>query len=269
MLAAWAILAVIAAAMVTVMFAAWAVQRAVGNSGWIDVFWTFGTGGAGAAAALLPFASDGGPSARQWLAAAIIGLWAVRLGAYIALRVYGTDREDARYARFREQWGEGYQSTLLTLILPQGLITAGLCASILIAAHRSAPGLDIRDAAGLAILLVAIAAESMADRQLSRFKAGHKEPGAICDTGLWAWSRHPNYFFEWFGWLAWPVIGLDPGAALTWLTLLAPALMYAVLRFMTGVPPLEATMLASRGAAFTAYQARTSAFFPLPPKHGA
>ena len=250
------------------MALAWAFQRRVGNSGWIDVFWTFGTGAAGMAAALFPFADESGPSARQLLAAAIIGIWAARLGLYIAFRVARSAHEDARYARFREQWGEKYQSTLLILILPQGLITAGLCASIMAAAHRQASGLDIRDLAALAVLIVAIAGESLADRQLARFKAANTQKGAICDTGLWGWSRHPNYFFEWLGWVAWPVMGLALGEPLTWLTLLAPVLMYAVLRFMTGVPPLEATMMASRGEAFAAYRSRTSTFFPLPPKHG-
>jgi len=198
----------------------------------------------------------------------IILIWAVRLGGYIARRVAG-GAEDARYAHFRGEWGAAYQRTLYLFVMPQAAISAGLCVSIMIAAARPAPGLDLRDCLAIAILIVAIAGEALADGQLAAFKKADPKKGAVCDVGLWAWSRHPNYFFEWAGWLAWPVMGLDPARPVTWLTLIAPAAMFGVLRFLTGVPPLEETMIASRGQTYRAYQAKTSAFFPLPPKHGA
>ena len=249
------------AVMGATMAAAWACQRAAGNSGWIDVFWTFGTGLTGAAAALLPF--EGG--ARQWLVAGIVFAWSLRLGGYIAKRVAGAEHEDARYLRFREEWGADYQRKLLGFVLPQAAVTALLCISIYVAAHRPQLGLDIRDWLGVAILLIAIGGESLADAQLARFKRSNPQKGAIHDRGLWAWSRHPNYFFEWFGWLAYPVMALDPVRPVTWATLIAPVVMYLVLRFVTGVKPTEETMLASRGDAFRDYQRRTSAFFPFPP----
>lgn len=259
------VLALILAAMAMVMNLAWLVQWRAGNSGWIDVFWTFGTGAVGAVAALFPFAGDGAPSARQALAALIISVWAIRLGAYVAHRV-ATSAEDTRYARFRTEWGGAYQRTLYLFIMPQALITTLLCVSIMVAANRAPAGLDVRDYLAFGVLLVAIAGESLADAQLARFKKTNTKKGAICDVGLWGWSRHPNYFFEWFGWLAWPVMAFNPAAPITWLTLIAPLAMYGVLRFLTGVPPLEETMLKSRGKAFVAYQARTSAFLPLPPR---
>lgn len=251
--------------MAAVMNAAWVFQRRVGDSGWIDVFWTFGTGAVGVAAAALPFAETDGPSARQVLVAAIVALWSLRLGSYIAARVAKATSEDARYRHFRDVWGDRYQATLYRFVMPQAAVSAILCVSIHVAAHRATPGLDLRDLAGAAILLLAIGGEALADRQLARFKAANPAKGAICDVGLWRWSRHPNYFFEWFGWLAYPVIAFDAAAPVTWLTLLAPAAMYVVLRHLTGVKPLEATMLASRGDAYRRYQARTSAFVPLPP----
>ncbi len=88
------------------------------------------------------------------------------------------------------------------------------------------------------------------------------------NRGLWAWSRHPNYFFQTLGWLAYPVIALVPPGS-SWLGLIAlsgPVLMYWLLVHVSGIPPLEREMLASRGDAFRAYQASTSAFFPLPPR---
>jgi steroid 5-alpha reductase family enzyme len=250
--------------MALVMVAAWATQRARGDSGWIDVFWTFGTGAAGVLAALWPTA--GADPARKALAAVLLAAWALRLGFYIFRRVARGTQEDARYAAFRRDWGERYQTKLFWLTLPQAGVTTLMMVSVAIAANRQAPGLDARDLAAALTLLIAILGEGLADAQLARFKRSGPPKGSINDRGLWAWSRHPNYFFEWLGWLAWPVMALDPGRPVTWLTLLAPAAIYVVLRFVTGVPPLEATMLASRGEAFRAYKRRTAAFFPFPPR---
>jgi steroid 5-alpha reductase family enzyme len=98
------------------------------------------------------------------------------------------------------------------------------------------------------------------------FRADPANRGKVIEIGLWAWSRHPNYFFQWLGWLAYPVIALDPARPVTWLSLAAPAVMYGLLRYVSGVPPLEQAMLKSRGDLFRDYQRRVSVFFPLPPK---
>ncbi len=88
--------------------------------------------------------------------------------------------------------------------------------------------------------------------------------GAVADTGLWGWSRHPNYFFEWLGWFGYFAIAVTPGYGPGWLALIGPAMMYWLLVHASGIPPLEKHMLATRGDAFRAYQARVSAFFPWP-----
>ena len=266
-MASMALSAIVLGVMAVMMTAAWATQRAANNSGWIDVFWTYGTGAVGVLAAMWPL--SGGFTARQLLVAALVAVWALRLGTYILRRVTRTHEEDARYAKFKAEWGDAYQSRIYWLILPQALITAIMMVSVEVAANRPVVGLDIRDVAGAAVLVIAIAGESLADWQLSQFKKNNMKKGAICQAGLWAWSRHPNYFFEWFGWLAYPVIAFNLANPVTLLTLAAPTIMYVVLRFITGVPPLEATMLQSRGDAFRAYQHRTSAFIPLPPHKGA
>ena len=92
------------------------------------------------------------------------------------------------------------------------------------------------------------------------------DAGRVLDAGLWRYSRHPNYFFEWLGWLAYPAIAFDPSQLWTWVTWIAPVVMFILLRFATGVPATEKSMLASRGDKFRDYQRRVSAFFPLPPK---
>jgi len=251
-------------AMALIMVMAWAFGLRAGNGGWTDVFWTWGSGLVLAAAALLASGPDGiGP--RQVLVAAFMLIWGVRLGLYLTPRVAGHP-EDPRYAGFREQFGARYPMGMLFVTLPQAPATALLGISVVLAAHRPEPGLDLRDALAATVFLVAIVGETLSDAQMKRFRAEPRNKGQVIETGLWAWSRHPNYFFQWLGWMAYPVMALDPARPLTWLTLTAPAVMYGLLRYVSGVPPLEDAMLKSRGDRFRDYQRRVSVFFPLPPK---
>jgi steroid 5-alpha reductase family enzyme len=155
----------------------------------------------------------------------------------------------------------------------QALAAIILAMCILLAARYPAPGIRVADWAGVLILAIAIGGEGIADGQLKRFRANPANKGGVCEVGLWGWSRHPNYFFEWFGWLAYPVIAIPLADPLQypwgWATLLAPVFMYWILVHVTGIPPLEAQMLRSRGERYRDYQSRTSAFFPLPPNKGA
>ena len=254
---------VVLAGMAVVMATAWLVQVGTHNGGWVDAFWSFGTGAACVTAALWPDAAAYG--ARQWLVAGMAAFWAVRLGAYIAHRVAKDAHEDKRYAGLRTEWGGDFQRNMIALCLIQAPAAALLSLSIFAAAHGGAAELGVRDALAVLVLAVAVLGEGMADEQMRRFRAKGQR-GAVMDKGLWGWSRHPNYFFEWVGWLAWPVMAFDPAQPWTWLTLVAPVMMFLILRFGTGVPALEKTMLESRGDLFRDYQKRVNAFFPLPPK---
>jgi steroid 5-alpha reductase family enzyme len=148
----------------------------------------------------------------------------------------------------------------------QAAVGVVLAVSIALAARNPNPELRIQDVLGLGILLVAIAGEAIADRQLRAFKANPQNRGKICDVGLWRLSRHPNYFFEWLTWTAYSVIAIDFAGhnPYGWLALAAPACMYWVLVHVSGIPPLERHMLRTRGDAFRHYQLRTRAFFPFP-----
>ncbi|WP_158931620.1 DUF1295 domain-containing protein [Acidisphaera sp. S103] len=255
----------ILAAMLVIMASAWIFQRATGNAGWVDVFWTYGTGACCSAAALMPIAPSDGIFWRQSMVAALVVLWSLRLGTYVAIRV-ATGPEDVRYASIRRDWGRAFQSKMIGLIIVQAPISAVLAVAILFAARQPAPTFRWEDALGVLILLCSVGGEGLADSQMKRFKMDPANHGQVCDVGLWAWSRHPNYFFEALLWLAYPVIGIDPGQPWSWLTCLAPALMFIVLRFGTGVPPLEAAMLRSRGDTYRRYQERVSPLMLWPPK---
>ena len=249
------------AAMVVVMIAAWAFGLWRKDGGWTDVFWTWGSTVTLAAAALWP-AADVDPAPRQWLVAGFMVIWGLRLGLYLTPRV-ATHPEDARYAAFRDQFGKDYPRNMLFVTLPQAPATALLALSVLLAARAPGP-LGPRDYLAAAIFLAAIAGEYVSDEQMRRFRDDPANKGQVMDRGLWGWSRHPNYFFQWLGWVAYPVIALDPARPITGLSVAAPVVMYVLLRHVSGVPPLEESMLKTRGEAFRSYQARVSAFFPLP-----
>ena len=166
------------------------------------------------------------------------------------------------------QWGNDAARRMFWFLQSQAAVGIILALSIVLAAHNPNPNLRLQDLIGLAILLAAIVGEAIADRQLRAFKSDPANRNAICDVGLWRWSRHPNYFFEWLFWLAYPIIAIDFAGhnPYGWLSLAAPICMYWILVHVSGIPPLEDHMLRSRGEAFRAYQKRTRAFLPLPSK---
>jgi steroid 5-alpha reductase family enzyme len=259
-------LAGIAVSMSVLMGVAWLVRERSGNSGWVDTIWTFSVGAVGAGAALWPVAGAA-PNARQWLVAALVLIWSLRLGTHIAIRTAGIS-DDPRYAAFARDWGLDAPRKMFIFLQNQAFGSIPLALAVCIAARFPDSSLRLQDALGVLILVAAIAGEALADAQLKRFRRAPANQGRVCDIGLWRWSRHPNYFFEWLGWLAYPVIAISPHYGWGWASLLAPVFMYWILVHVTGIPPLEAQMLRSRGERYRDYQSRTSAFFPLPPHKG-
>jgi steroid 5-alpha reductase family enzyme len=248
-----------------VMMFAWWFQRRRGNAGWVDVIWTFGTGAAAVLAALWPLQDATIFPLRLAIVVTLAGLWSIRLGLHLRHRVL-TRPEDARYAGFRVEWGARFQTRLFWFLQIQAVCAWPLAVAVLLAARNPAPGPRLTDFAALIVSAVAILGEAIADRQLARFVAASGHARRVFDSGLWAWSRHPNYFFEFLGWCAWPLFAFNPDWPLGLLALIAPALMYWLLVHVSGIPPLEKLMLMSRGDAWRDYQSRTSAFFPLPPR---
>jgi steroid 5-alpha reductase family enzyme len=257
-------LAAIAVALCTLMAVAWMVQQQTGNSGWVDTIWTFSVGMVGVGAALWPFSAHALP-ARQWMVAALVLAWAMRLGLHIAVRSAGS-HDDPRYAEYAKHWGAAAPRKMFVFLQQQALGSIPLVFAIFLAAQTPVDQFRFQDYLGAVMLFAGIAGEGLADAQLRRFRGDPANTGRVCDVGLWRWSRHPNYFFQWFGWLAYPVITIAPGHVWGLAALLAPLFMFYILNYVTGIPPLEAQMARSRGEAWRAYQSRTSRFFPLPPK---
>ena len=249
-----------------VMTGAFFVERRTGNSGWIDVTWTFGLGAVAAAGALIPFAEA--PMARRLLVAAMATAWALRLGLHIASRTRGIT-DDPRYAAMRKSYGDKVAVGMFRLLQIQAIAAIPLGVAVVLAAHRPAP-LHAIDLLGVAVFIAGIVGGGLADRQLRDFAANPANRGRICDVGLWRYSRHPNYFFECVLWASYAVIALQPATYPVGLfALLAPLTMTVLLTRISGIPPLEEHMVRKHGDAYLAYQARTSAFLPLPPRAGA
>jgi len=254
----------IAISLSALMAFAFLVRERTGNSGWVDTIWTFAVGLVGAASALWPV-GGAAPNGRQWLVASLVAIWSLRLGIHIAIRTAGIT-DDPRYAAFAKAWGVNSRRRMFHFLQNQAFGSVPLVFAIFVAARFPTDMLRWQDYLGAAILLVGIAGEALADAQLKRFRSDRANKGRVCDVGLWRWSRHPNYFFEWSCWLSYPVIALSPDYPWGLAAVLAPLFMYWILVHVTGIPPLEEQMLRSRGERYRAYQLRTSKFFPLPPE---
>lgn len=240
------------------MSLAWLIQRVTRNSGWIDTIWSLSTG---LTAALVVICS-GEMTPRRWVIVLLIAAWSARLAVHIGQRTLRVI-DDPRYRALIEQWGRSAGWRLWCFLQVQAAVAGVLVVCILLPAAK--PGaVGLWDLACFGLALIALAGESAADWQLQTFKRTRPSPQAICETGLWSLSRHPNYFFEWLFWLAIALsaLSLDGSYAIGWLTLVAPALMYVVLVYGSGVPHSEAQMLRSRGEKFASYQKRVPMFFP-------
>ncbi|HPF13189.1 MAG TPA: DUF1295 domain-containing protein [Planctomycetota bacterium] len=245
-----------------VMLALWARQRTTRNAGWVDVAWTFGVGGLGVLYAL----TQPGWLPRRVLVGTLIGLWALRLGSHLYQRV-GSEPEDGRYARMRSAKGADIDRWLFWFFQAQALMALVLSLPFFFLTRSGLEGWHGWDGLAVGLWVVSVVGEGLADRQLKAWRQSAHGKGKTCRVGLWRYSRHPNYFFEWVHWLVYPVlaIGMSGGS---WLWL-APLGMFVLIRYVTGIPPTEEQSLKSRGEDYRAYQRTTNAFFPGPPRPGA
>lgn len=254
----WLAVAILWAAAALAMGLGWAWQRRHENAGIVDVIWT---GGIGAAALWYAAVLDGALVPRALLG--LLGaLWSLRLTAHLAPRVLGGP-EDGRYRQLRLHW-QGHQGKMFGMFQLQALLIVLFSLPFLAVARNPSAALTSWMIAGLAVWIGSICGEALADRELARFRADPANRGRTCRAGLWRYSRHPNYFFEWLHWFAY--VCLAVGSPLFWLSLSGPVVMYAFLRWISGIPFTEAQALRTRGEDYRRYQAQTSPLIPWFPK---
>lgn len=252
LLVGWGVLAVIMAVL-------WLVQLITRNAGIVDVAWAFGTGILGVCFALV---EGGSNSTRATIIALLVGLWGARLGFHLTSRVL-RESEDGRYRYLRSILGARTQPVMFMFFQIQALWGLLFALPMWAAAQSLNPVLVWSDWLGVAIWAVAMLGEVQADRQLDRFRSDPDNRGKVCRLGLWRYSRHPNYFFEWLHWWAYIFIGLS--SPLWWVTVAGVVVMYVFLTRITGIPYTEQQAIRSRGDAYRRYQESTSVFFPFWP----
>ena len=237
------------------------VARRIDNYGIVDIAWSYGFG---ALAAYYALAGPGWP-VRRALMAAMAVLWSARLGTYLAVRVLGHHPvEDGRYQQLRRDWADNFAVKMAGFFQLQAVSVMLLGAAFLVACLNPAPALHPLELAGVALWLVALSGEALADAQLAAFKRDPASRGRVCAAGLWRYSRHPNYFFEWLIWVAYFVFAL--GSPWGWVAFVGPASILFLLLRVTGIPMTEEQSIRSRGDAYRRYQQTTSAFVPWFPR---
>jgi steroid 5-alpha reductase family enzyme len=201
------------------------------------------------------------------LIAVLAGLEYLRI-AFVVLRRVGKD-EDTRYRELRSRWREKgrEQHTFAIFYQAQAALAALFSISFLLASFNQNGSLEPLEWVGAGVWLAGAVFEAVADRQLARFKANPANRGRTMRSGLWRYSRHPNYFGQTVTWVGFALIA--SAAPWGWIAWFAPALILYLVLFVTGVPPAEERALASRGEEYRRYQRETSVFVPWFPRKAA
>jgi steroid 5-alpha reductase family enzyme len=237
----------------------WRRQETTHDASTVDVGWVCGVG----AAALLYAATGDGWLPRRLLVALTFGAWGTRLATFlIADRLRGRG-EDARYRDLRTQWGDNHSRRFFWFFQAQAVAAVFFALPARLASLHAHPALSGVELAGFGIWAVGLGGEAIADRQLSMFR--RRAPrGLTCTSGLWRYSRHPNYFFEWTMWVGFAAMAsASPWGLTAWA---CPAVMLYLLFRVTGIPATEAQALRSRGDSYRRYQQTTSVFIPWVPR---
>ncbi len=237
-------------------FGAWLVSVAIRNVSFVDSLWSLFF----LIAALVYAVETAELGLRAQLVIALVAIWSLRLSIYITARNWG-EPEDHRYRKIRERNEPFWIKSLYLVFGLQGVLAWIISLPLLVAIMQ--PGrIGPLDAAALLLWGVGIVFEAGGDYQLARFKSDPGNAGKVLDTGLWRYTRHPNYFGDFCIWWSFFLFALAAGG---WWTIVSPLLMSFLLLKVSGVAMLERT-IGNRRPQYADYIRRTNAFFPWPPK---
>ena len=245
-----------------VMLLLWFLEERVRNASVADVAWCYSLAGAVIWCALqVP-----GEPARRLLIASMVSVYALRLGTHVLLDRVWNRQEDPRYRALRERWGGAARWRMALYFQLQASAVALFSLPACLVMQNPHPPFHLWELAGLLLWGGAVTGEAIADWQLTSFRSKPWNRGRVCRVGLWHYSRHPNYFFEWLHWWSYVLMGFALPMGNWGLTLVGPVVMGIALLKVTGIPWAESQALASRGKAYADYQRSTNAFFPWFPK---
>jgi steroid 5-alpha reductase family enzyme len=237
--------------------AGWLLSLPLRDVSIVDIMWSLMF----LLAASVYTAAQAAPGPRVWLVLVLVGAWSIRLAAYIFWRNHGHG-EDFRYQQIRARNEPGFAFKSLYLVFGLQAALAWVISLPLLAATGSTAPLGWLDAAGVALWLVGMVFEAGGDWQLARFKRDPANRGKVLDTGLWRYTRHPNYFGDFCVWWGFFFIALSAGG---WWSIVGPLAMSFLLLKVSGVALLEKD-IGERRPAYRDYIRRTNAFFPGPPR---
>jgi len=255
----WALLVIGALLASTVMAALWVVQVRIGDASHVDIAWAVLIA---CAAILYALLADGDIGYRV-LAAALASVWGFRLGAYLLFdRVLGKE-EDGRYRSLRAKWGARANRDFFLFFQFQAVFVVFFSLPFAFVALEPESGFDTLVWLGIAVWAVGNVGTVASDRQLARWRANPANTGKTARDGLWSWSRHPNYFFEFVNWCGVALVATATPRG--WIGWLVPVALLVLLFRVTGIPATERQALRSR-VDYAEYQRTTSVFVPLPPR---
>jgi len=249
-----------ALAVMVLMLTTWLVSVALRDASIVDIIW-----GAGyVLIAWVTFVVADGTEARRLLLTVMTTIWGGRLALYLLWRNAGKG-EDPRYQAMRRHWGDRFWLiSLVTVFLLQGVLMWTVSLPVQMGQVPDSPEtLGLIEFLGVLVFAVGLFFESVGDYQLARFKADPGNQGAVMDTGLWRYTRHPNYFGDFCVWWGLFIVAAATGVGL-W-SVIGPIVMSILLLRVSGVTLLERS-ITKRRPGYEDYIRRTNAFFPGPPR---
>jgi steroid 5-alpha reductase family enzyme len=254
----------IALTVTALVFAAlWRLSVKKSDCGVVDLYWAFGF----SVIAAIEFAALPAAGTGQGLLLALTLIWSARLGWHLVARHRQDRGEDPRYAKMRREGGPDWPSKSFWWVF---MLQAGVMWLVATPLHAAFTTMSPQSSGwalgfGVSLFAVGFVIETAADAAIARFRDDPAKRGTLLVTGLFAWSRHPNYFGEAVLWWGLGLVALSVGGA--WWALAGPLILTILLVKVSGVPMLDAHLSTRPG--FEDYAARTSAFLPLPPRRTA
>jgi len=249
------ILAFVIAALM--MLLVWWIAMRIKNAGIVDIAWA----GNFTLLAVVYAVLGSGYRPRKALAVAMMTAWSLRLTLHLYRRVMGHHPvEDGRYQQLRREWASSLPVKFFWFFQFQGCLNVVLSVPVLLACLNAEPQIHVLEWLALGTSITALLGEWAADSQLARFKSNPANAGKVCQAGLWNYSRHPNYFFEWLIWVSYFLLVLPSPYGFA--TIYCPLLMLYFLFRVTGIPMTEEQAIRSKGDVYREYQRTTSAFVP-------
>lgn len=246
------------ALLLLVFTATWAIQLRTKNAGIVDPIWSLSF----PLLAVLYLILAPEVVLRGYVMVAMVAIWGGRLGIHLLTRVLHEDHEDVRYAALRKEWGAKQNWLMLRFYYFQAILAVVLSLPFALTIINPQEGLNGFELVAIVVWIIALSGEAIADHQLKSFRKDPANKGKVCQSGLWNYSRHPNYFFEWLTWVAFFLFAVS--SPFGYITIICPLLMLYFLLKVTGIPYTEAQSVKSKGAAYIEYQRTTSSFIPLP-----